>query len=286
MTSEELKELNKSMNALEKFIDELPEKALGFGIRVLLAALIFFVGVRLIKIIRKVLKKSLTRANVEIGVIQFLDGLVKALLYVVLVLAIAGNFGFDATSIVAILGSAGVAVGLALQGSLSNLAGGVLILVLKPFRVGDYIKEHGNGNEGTVKEIGIIYTKLSMPDGRVVVLPNGNLANNSITNATDVKVRRIDFSVGISYDANIAQAKKVISNVIESDDDVIKKDEIKVYVDSLGSSEVVIGVRCYCENANYLDTRWRLLENVKLALDDADIEIPYPQLSVHMMKQD
>lgn len=286
MTSEELKELNKSMNALEKFIDELPEKALGFGIRVLLAALIFFVGVRLIKIIRKVLKKSLTRANVEIGVIQFLDGLVKALLYVVLVLAIAGNFGFDATSIVAILGSAGVAVGLALQGSLSNIAGGVLILVLKPFRVGDYIKEHGNGNEGTVKEIGIIYTKLSMPDGRVVVLPNGNLANNSITNATDVKVRRIDFSVGISYDANIAQAKKVISNVIESDDDVIKKDEIKVYVDSLGSSEVVIGVRCYCENANYLDTRWRLLENVKLALDDADIEIPYPQLSVHMMKQD
>lgn len=286
MTSEELKELNKSMNALEKFIDELPEKALGFGIRVLLAALIFFVGVRLIKIIRKVLKKSLTRANVEIGVIQFLDGLVKALLYVVLVLAIAGNFGFDATSIVAILGSAGVAVGLALQGSLSNIAGGVLILVLKPFRVGDYIKEHGNGNEGTVKEIGIIYTKLSMPDGRVVVLPNGNLANNSITNATDVKVRRIDFSVGISYDANIAQAKKVISNVIESDDDVIKKDEIKVYVDSLGSSEVVIGVRCYCENANYLDTRWRLLENVKLALDDADIEIPYPQLSVHMMKKD
>ena len=198
----DIEQITENLNAFEKFLDSLPEKALGLGVRVLFAAILFFVGSKLIKLIRKITKRSLQRASVEVGVVQFLDGLIKASLYGILVLMIAGNFGFDATSVVALVGSAGVTVGLALQGCLSNLAGGVLILLLKPFRVGDFITESGQGTEGTVKEIGIIYTKLTTTDGKVVVLPNGSLANSSITNATDTPIRRMDIVVGISYDAD------------------------------------------------------------------------------------
>ena len=281
-TELDIEQLTKDLNAFQKFVNELPEKALRFGFKVLIAAIIFFIGSRIIRLIRKIVKKSLIRASVETGVIQFLDGLIKACLYGILALAIAGNFGFDATSIVALVGSAGVAIGLALQGSLSNLAGGVLILLLKPFRVGDFITESGHGTEGTVKEIGIFYTKLSTIDNKIVVLPNGNLANSSITNASDYPTRRVDITVGISYDADIKQAKEVLRTVVDSDSDVLHDEPITIYVDSLGDSAVVLGMRCYCENQKYWEVRWRLLERVKTALDEANIEIPYQQLSVHM----
>ena len=281
-TELDIEQLTKDLNAFQKFINELPEKALRFGIKVLIAAIVFFVGSRLIRLIRKILKRSLQRANVETGVIQFLDGLIKACLYGLLVLVIAGNFGFDATSVIALIGSAGVTIGLALQGSLSNLAGGVLILLLKPFRVGDFITESGHGTEGTVKEIGIFYTKLSTIDNKIVVLPNGNLANSSITNATDYPTRRVDITVGISYDADIRQAKEVLRTVVDSDLDVLHGEPVTIYVDSLADSAVVLGLRCYCENQKYWEVRWRLLECVKNALDEAGIEIPYQQLSVHM----
>lgn len=284
MTQEELQELNKSMNALEKFMNELPEKALGFGVRVLFAALILFVGFKIIKFIRKILKKSLTKANVELGVIQFLDALLKIILNIILVLIVAGNFGFDATSVVALMGSAGVTIGLALQGSLSNLAGGILILLLKPFRVGDYIVEDTNGNEGKVKEIGIFYTKLQTGDRKIVILPNGSLANTSLTNFSEASLRRVDIAVGISYDADIKKAKDILQRIIDEDSDV-EQDEIKkVYVDSLGASEVVLGLRVYCENPKYWDLRWRLLETIKLEFDKEGIEIPYQQVSVHMVQ--
>ncbi len=286
MTQEELRELNESMNALEKFIAELPEKALSLGVRVLFAALIFFIGFRLIKLIRKILKKSLTKASVELGVIQFLDSLLKIALNVILILIVASNFGFDATSVVALMGSAGVAIGLALQGSLSNIAGGILILLLKPFRVGDYIIEDSNGNEGTVKEIGIFFTKLQTGDNKIVILPNGTLANNSMTNFSEAHLRRVDITVGISYDADIKKAKDILWRIIDEDADVKQDDTKKVFVDSLGASEVVLGVRVYCENAKYWELKWRLLETIKLAFDEEGIEIPYQQLAVHMVKQE
>lgn len=278
----DIEQITKELNAFEKFLDTLPEKMLRFGGKVLIAALLFFIGSKAIGFIRRITKKSLQRANVETGVIQFLDGLIKAGLYGILVLVIAGTFGFDATSVVALVGSAGVTIGLALQGSLSNLAGGVLILLLKPFRVGDFIIESGHGTEGTVKEIGIFYTKLAMTDGKVVVLPNGNLANSSITNATDSPTRRVDLTVGISYDADIKKAKDVLQTLMDNDMDVLHSEPVSVFVDSLADSAVVLGMRCYCENPKYWDVRWRLLENAKNALDEADIEIPYQQLSVHV----
>ena len=168
-------------DVIGQFLSEIPEKALRLGARVLLAALFFLVGSQLIKLIRKIIKKSMQRAGAELGAIQFVDSFVKAALYVLLVLMLASSFGLDAASIVALLGSAGVAIGLAVQGSLSNLAGGVLLLILKPFKVGDYIQEGSSGKEGTVAEIQIFYTKLVTPDNRTIVLPNGSLANNSLS---------------------------------------------------------------------------------------------------------
>ena len=275
----DIDQITENLNAFEKFLDTLPEKALGLGVRVLFAAILFFVGSKLIKLIRRITKRSLQRANVETGVIQFLDGLIKASLYGILVLMIAGNFGFDAASVVALVGSAGVTIGLALQGCLSNLAGGVLILLLKPFRVGDFITESSHGTEGTVKEIGIIYTKLVTTDGKMVVLPNGSLANSSITNAPETPIRRVDRVVGI---AEIRTAKEVLLGVMKEDTDVLHSEPELVYVNALADSAVELGMRCFCENPIYWDVRWRLLENVKNALDEAGIEIPYQQISVHM----
>ncbi len=276
-----MEELSKNLNALEKFLSTLPEKALNLGVRVLIAAVLFFIGVKVIKFIRKITKKSLERANVEVGVVQFLDALIKILLYIVLIIMVAGNFGFDAASIVALLGSAGVTIGLALQGSLSNLAGGVLILLLKPFRVGDYIIESGHGTEGFVKEIGIFYTKLMTVDNKVVVLPNGGLAGAAITNASEANTRRVDLIVGISYKSDISVAKGAIRELIAEDADILQDEPVNVFVDSLGDSSVNIGIRFYCENDKYWEVRWRVLENVKTALDNAGIEIPYPQVTVH-----
>ena len=278
-------DIEKNIGIIQEFLQELPEKALNLGIRVLLACLFLFVGIQVVKLLRKIVKKSLTRASVDLGVIQFIDSFMKMSLYVVLGFMIASSFGVDAASIVAVLGSAGVAIGLALQGSLSNLAGGVLILVLKPFRVGDFIIEDSKGNQGTVTEISMFYTKLTTIDGKIVVLPNGTLANNSITNVSAAKMRRLDISVGISYQADIVLAKQLLLDILKEDKATLKGEEILSFVDNLGSSEVVIGGRCYLENDDYFPARWRILEKVKLTYDKNGIEIPYTQMDVHVKSE-
>lgn len=282
---EEVEEVLKP-GVLQAYLETLPEKALHLGLRVLFAVLFFVVGVQLIKIIRKVIRKSMERANAELGAMQFVDSFVKTALYVLLVLMLAATFGLDAASIVAVLGSAGVAVGLAVQGSLSNLAGGVLILMLKPFKVGDYIKESYSGKEGTVTEIQIFYTRLLTPDCQTVILPNGNLANNSLVNVTAQQFRRMDIKVGISYKADLKKAKEVLAGVLAEDKAVLRDRDVKVFVDELGDSAVILGVRCWFDQADFWEGKWRITENCKLALDEAGIEIPYPQLDVHLDKTD
>lgn len=271
---------------IEQFLKELPDKALQFGIRVLLAILVFAIGAKLIKFVRNMVKKSLQHGNAEQGVIQFLDSFIKAGLYIVLVLFIGSGFGVDAASVVALLGSAGVAIGLAIQGSLSNLAGGVLILLLKPFKVGDYIKEDTNGNEGTVEEIQLFYTKLVTPENKIIVLPNGNLANSSLTNVTCAPDRRLDIMVGVSYRTDIKKAKDVLLQVMKNDAVVLQDRECFVYVDELADSAVILGLRCWFRNEDYWEGKWRITENIKYALDENHIEIPFPQMDVHYSKTD
>lgn len=268
--------------AIRNFLDSLPEKALNLGIRILFAVIFFLIGVQLIKFVRRIVRKSMEKAGAEVGVTQFVDSFIKAALYVVLAFMLASSFGVDAASIVALLGSAGVAIGLAVQGSLSNLAGGVLILLLKPFKVGDYIIESITGMEGTVSEIQIFYTKLLTADNKVIVLPNGNLANNTITNVTASKCRRMNIVVGIAYDADLKKAKEVLQEILDKDEKTLKDKERLVYVDELAASSVNLGVRCWFATEDFWAGKWRVTENCKYALDASGIEIPFQQVDVHV----
>lgn len=270
------------VNAVKNFLQQLPEKALDLGLRVLLAVVFFLVGRQVIKFLRRIIKRSMESASAEIGAIQFMDSFLKVAMYILLVLTLASSFGVDAASIVAVLGSAGVAVGLALQGSLSNLAGGVLILILKPFRVGDYIIESATGKEGTVAEIQIFYTKLLTGDNKTVVLPNGTLANSSLINASTQETRRVDILVSISYDADLLKAKEVLMEVLTTDEAVLKDKDMLVFVNDLGASGVNLGVRCWFRKEDYWTGKWRVTENCKLMLDKNGIEIPFNQLDVHL----
>ncbi len=268
---------------IENYLQELPDKLLRFGIRVLLALVVFFIGTQLIKLIGRILRKSFERRNVDVGVSRFLDSLVKAVLYILLLFMIASYFGLDATSVVALVGSAGVAIGLAVQGSLSNFAGGVLILLLKPFKIGDYIRDAA-GNEGTVEEVQLFYTRLITPDRHIVIVPNGALANSNILNMSTTEDRRLDLKISISYDADIRRAKEVLLALMNADQGVLQEQEKQVFVEELADNGVVLGMRCYSKNELFWETKWRLLEEAKYVLDEAGISIPFPQLDVHMQK--
>ena len=273
--------MEKEWNQLTQYLTIKIPGILDFILGVILALVVFFVGTKVIKWIRKIVKKSMDKANVDKGVVQFVDSLLKFVLYVILLFSILQKFGLDTTSVAAALASCGVAIGLALQGSLSNFAGGVLILVLKPFVVGDYIVEDNKGREGTVKEIQLFYTKLTTVDNKVVIIPNGSLANTSLTNVTAQDKRRLDLAVGISYDADLKKAKQLIEELLSKDEDVLKQEGIDVFVDQLGESAVVIGARGWVKKEVYWTAKWRLLENIKITLDENGIEIPYNQVVVH-----
>ena len=272
----------KQVKQLTQYVQDSIPELITFGLKVLAALVAFFVGRLVIRWIRKIVRRSFERSGADKGVEQFVDSLLKYGLYALLVFSLISSLGFDTTSVAAVLASGGVAIGLALQGSLSNFAGGVLILLLKPFVVGDYIIEDSNGKEGTVKEIQIFYTKLSTIDNKTIVIPNGMLTNNSITNATAKDERQLDLRVGISYDADIRQAKSVIENLLIKDECIIKNEQINVFVHELADSAVVLGIRAWVKNEEYWETRWRLLEEIKILLDENGIEIPYPQMAVHM----
>lgn len=267
---------------LQKYLQELPDKALRFGVKILLAVIVLIVGIQIIKLLRRIVRKSMQRANADTGVVQFVDSFLKAVLYILLFFMIASGFGLNTASIVALLGSAGVAIGLAVQGSLSHFAGGVLILLLKPFKVDDYIIISGDANEGTVMEIQLFYTKLVTVDNHVVIIPNGELTNSNTINMSTLSERRINISVSIAYDADIRTAKEVIRSVLEQDAAVLKDKEHFVFVDELADSGVNLKVRCWSRNEDYWETKWRLTENVKYALDEAGISIPFPQMDVHL----
>lgn len=270
------------MNQFTAYLQENIPNIIGFGVKVLFAILFFLVGRAVIKWIRKIVRHSMERSNADVGVRQFVDSLLKVVLYFILLFSIATKFGVDAASVAALIASGGVAIGLALQGSLSNFAGGVLILLLKPFEVGDYIIEDTNKNEGTVKEIQIFYTKLSTIDNKTIVIPNGILTNNSLTNATAKDERRLDLKVDISYEASIKEAKAVIEKILKNDEAVLQDEDINVFVDALGESSVVLGVRAWTKNEDFWSAKWRILEEIKEQLDAHHISIPYQQLMVHM----
>jgi len=253
---------------------------LAFGYKLLIAALILAVGSRIIRLVRRILDRSFQRMEMEISLRKFLLSLINAILYAILVFMAIEKIGFNSASIVAILGSAGIALGLALQGSLANFAGGVLILLMRPFKVGDYIIS--KDGEGTVAVIGLVYTTLKTVDNKLIVIPNGTLSNDSLTNVTAQEKRRVDIRVGIGYSSDLKRAKSIIESVYENHPLVLKEEDVVVFVDDLADSSVVLCGRGWAATEDYWTVRWDILEQIKLAFDDAGIEIPFKQLDVHM----
>lgn len=277
-------EVVQEVGKLTQYVNSKIPNLIDFAVHVVLALVIFFIGSKLIGWVRKVIRRSLERSSVDKGVEQFVDSVLKAGLYALLLFSIGKRFGLDTTSVAALLASGGVAIGLALQGSLSNFAGGVLILILKPFVVGDYIIENASGLEGTVKEIQIFYTKLVTLDNKTVVIPNGTLANHSLTNVTSQDRRKLDLKIDISYESDLKKGKELLEALLRKEEGILQDEEILVFVDSLGSSSVVLGARAWVKTEDYWKVRWRLLEEIKLTYDNNGIEIPYQQVTVHMGK--
>lgn len=267
---------------IETYVDDLIPGLVSFALSVVGAMLVYVIGGRVIRWLRKVLRRMLVRHHVDEGVQQFLDGLARFAGYFVLILMILGFFGVTTASVVAVLGSAGLTLGLALQGSLSNFAGGVLILLLKPFCVGDYIIEAGGGMEGYVQEISVFYTTLLTGDQKTVVIPNGALANNSITNLSKSGSRRLDVVVDIAYEADLQKAKDVLQRVAERSGHRLESEPPVILVKELAQSSVKLCVRVWTDPEEYWDEQWELNEQIKLALDGAGVEIAYPQMDVHV----
>ena len=253
------------------------------GLKILEALIIFVIGKKLIRFALKLLDGATARAGLDVGLARFLSTVARIALYILLAFVIIGELGFNTASIIAVLGSAALAVGLSLQGSLANFAGSVLILVTRPFKVGDYII--CSGGEGTVKDIGLVFTELTTGDNRRITIPNGSLANGPITNITAHSTRRVDLTVGISYSADLKKAKEVITETIQKNSYILKDQPIAVFVNSLGESDVVLACGGWVNTPDYLAAKRALTEEIKLAFDEAGVEIPFPQVDVHMKQE-
>ena len=251
-------------------------------LRVALVLVIFFVGRKLIKKIVNLCDQALKRHGMEVTVRRFFCNVINALGYICMLGILLQTVGLTATSLTALVASAGVAVGLALQGSLSNFAGGVLILLMKPFVIGDYIVQ-GN-TEGTVKEIGLVYTELITADNRLIVIPNGTLIDSSIVNVTATGKRRLELSVGIGYKSDLKKAKEVLIRLGENDPARDPENPVNVFVAELAESSVNLGLHVWVSSSEYWNAKWRLTENIKMAFDEEGIEIPFKQVEISVTK--
>lgn len=259
---------------LQNWIDRGYELIMLYGPKLLLAIVIWVVGIWVIKTILKGIRKALEKGDYDVSLKKFLLNLTNWSLKIVLIIVVLGTLGVETTSFAAILAAAGLAIGLALQGSLANFAGGVLIMLFKPFKVGDTIQ--AQGELGTVKTIEIFTTKLSSPDNKEIIIPNGVLSNGNITNYTSHDTRRIDFTFGVGYDSNIKQTKELLMAQLTSHPKVLKEPEPVVSLNELADSSINFVVRPWVKTQDYWDVYFEINESIKEALDAAGIEIPYP----------
>jgi small conductance mechanosensitive channel len=250
-----------------------------WGINLLVTLLILIIGLYLIKAVMKALDKAARQANADVTLARFMHSFVNIALYILLIFIVAGQLGINTASILAVLGTAGLAIAMSLKDSLSHFAGGILILFLRPFKVGDYIICFEG--EGTIQEIGLVYTRVLTKDNKGLTIPNGKLAGISVTNASRMPERRLDITVGVSYDADLKKAKEIIENVYRECPYFVSSMDLQVFVEELASSSVDMGACGYVNGPDYLSARRYVMENIKLQFDAAGIEIPFPQVVVH-----
>lgn len=273
-----------SKENLMNLITDFCNWAVGAVGTLVLAIVIWIIGKKIIKAVGKFLRKVLDRGKLDEGVKTFVLSAARVLLYIFLFIIVVDTLGFQTTSLITLLGTGALAIGMSLQGSLSNFAGGVLILIFKPFTIGDYIVVQNS--EGSVVSIGILYTKLRTVDNKVIMLPNGTLSNSNITNVGAENLRRLDIEVGISYEADIKDAKRVLSEIIAKRKNILTSagKEPRVIVKSLDDSCVTLETRTWLKTEDYWDTKFELLEEYKEELEKNNISIPYNQMDVHIIK--
>ncbi len=271
-----------ALQGMAKWSDKAIEMIMGYGPKVVLAILVLFIGFFVANKLTKLTKQIMNKRGVEVSLQSFVGSLVSVLLKAMVVISVADMVGIETTSFVAIIGAAGLAVGLALQGTLQNFAGGALIMIFKPYKVGDLIE--AQGHIGTVNEVQIFVTTLLTPENKTVIIPNGAISNGNITNYTKEGKIRVDLVFGISYNADIKAARNAIMKVMTSHPKILKEPAPFVGVESLGDSSVNLAVRPYTKPEDYWDVYFDIYENGKEALDKIDVEIPFPQMVVHMDK--
>ena len=277
-----VKEATDQVSIVGQYIQKLTDWCMSKLGSIVVAVIFMVVCFKLVKLLLRILRKSFERSKLDPSVAGFFISAVKIVLNVLIVLTAASIVGFQITSFLTILGTAGVTLGLALQGSLSNLAGGLLILILKPFRVGDYIVENNTHCEGTVVSIDIFYTRLITFDNKSVVIPNGNISNTSLVNVTEHDMRRVDIPFSVAYDSDMEKVKRVTIETIKDVDGYLPDEQILFYIDEFADSGINMYVKFYATIEKFFDAKWDAMWKLKKAFDENDIEIPFNQMDVHM----
>lgn len=267
---------------MDKVLDKLLNGSVDLGLKLIVFILILLIGFKIVKVLIKLLNKGKGFNKLEKSVQTFIVSFINILLKCLVLITGLAYLGIPMTSLITLFGTASLAVGLALQGGLTNMVGGLMILIFKPFKVGDYVDTHVDS--GTVGDISIFYTTLITPDNKSIVLPNGNLANSAIVNYSHFEKRRLDIDFSVSYNSDVEKVKKVILEVINNEEKILKDEDIFVRLTSHADSALVFSTRVWVKNEDYWNVKFNMLENVKNAFDKNKIEIPYPQLDVHMDK--
>lgn len=271
---------------MEKFltwVTDNQELIVSYTIKFVVAILILIIGKMIANSVAKLIGRGMERKGVDGAVISFLSAIVKSVIFIAAVLMALSQVGVQTTSFIAILGAAGLAIGLSLQGSLSNMASGVLIITFRPFRAGEYVE--AGGVAGTVQEVNIFQTVLKTPDNKVVFVPNAQITSQPITNYSREDTRRVDLLIGVSYDADLHKTKEVLESVLKADDRLLKDPAWNIQVHALNNSSVDFIVRPWVNVGDYWPVYWDLMREIKIALDKNDIGIPYPQMDVHLHKE-
>jgi len=268
---------------LQKIYNLISEYVIEYGLSIVTALLVFVIGKWVCSIVKNVAAKVMVRSKVEATLVDFLSSILYWLLYMMVVIAALGQLGVKTGSFVAVVGAAGLAVGLALQGSLSNFASGVMIMIFRPFKVGHFID--AGGVAGVVKEIQIFNTVLTSGDNKVIFVPNSGITNGSITNFSAMDTRRVDLVFGVGYDDNLDEVKKMIEDVISSDERVLKDPAPTIAVGELGDNSVNFFIRPWTKTEDYWGVYFSLTENLKKASDERGFSIPFPQRDVHIYNE-
>ncbi len=268
---------------MEKLLDWIALNGVEYGLKILSAIVVLLIGLWIIRIIMRGIKRIFEKRNMDPSLRPFLTGIISALLKIMLVISVISMVGIEMTSFIAILGAAGLAVGMALSGTLQNFAGGVMILLFKPFKVGDYVS--AQGYEGAIKEIQIFNTIMTTVDNKTVIIPNGGLSTGSMVNYSTEPQRRVDFSFGIGYSDDIDKARQIILELAENNDKVLKNPPPFVKVSELADSSVNFATRLWVNAPDYWDVFFYMNENVKKEFDKNGVSIPFPQTDVHVYNQ-